>query len=217
MKPVELQGSNVRHEAGSDNLEGQCKPCQETGDVAADAGAHSQQTREEREHSEEQSDDDEGEHEPRGQVVVLRSMDIVSTRSDIVKANVNIPNKLRGHISSGAKVVRVRRVEGEVWVRLAADTPAIARHSTDLPERPARRGRGAWDVARVGLEEVDLVQRVGIASTTQQCEEDQQDGTGHEEQADEAQRHSYRCPISILFSLPASPDSIPSHRDRTYC
>lgn len=87
-------------------------------------------------------------------------------------------------------------------------TPAIAHHSTDLPERPARSGRGTWDVARIGLEEVDLVQWVGVANTTQQCEEDQQDGAGHEEQADKAQVYPYRCPISILSGLSSSPDSM---------
>lgn len=83
----------------------------------------------------------------------------------------NIPNELMRHINGGVKVAMAWGVEREVRVRATAITPAIALHCAQLPECPARNGWSAWDVARVGLEEVDLVQRVGVGSTTQQCEE----------------------------------------------
>jgi hypothetical protein len=63
-------GEYVRHEAGGDDLEGQCEPSQEAGDVAADARAQGQKTSEKRTHGEEQADDDEWEHESGRQVVV---------------------------------------------------------------------------------------------------------------------------------------------------
>lgn len=52
------------HETGRDDLESQSDPGQETGEVAGNAGADGQHTSEERAHGEEQTDDDEGEHEP---------------------------------------------------------------------------------------------------------------------------------------------------------
>jgi hypothetical protein len=54
-------------------LENQGDPGQETGEVAGNAGAHSQQASEERAHGEEQADNDEREHEPRRQEVVTRA------------------------------------------------------------------------------------------------------------------------------------------------
>lgn len=129
---------------------------------------------------------------------MVRSVDTALEQDLILReAMINIPNELRRHIGCGAKVVAVRRVEGEVWVGVTADTPAVVRHSTDLPECPARDGRRARDVTRVRLEEVDLIHRVAVANTTQKCEEDQQDGTGHEEQAQKAQSHPYGAQISI--------------------
>lgn len=64
---------HIRHETGGDDLESQSDPGQETGEVAGNAGADSQHTSEERADGEEQPNDEEGEHEPRRQEVMLCS------------------------------------------------------------------------------------------------------------------------------------------------
>lgn len=66
-------GNNLRHEAGGDDLEHPCNTNENTGQVASNARAQSQETYKQRHHSEEQGDEHEGEHESRHQEVVIRA------------------------------------------------------------------------------------------------------------------------------------------------
>lgn len=75
-------------------------------------------------------------------------------------------------------------------MRATAVISTAGGHIADVPEGPTSGGWGSWDVARVGLEEVNLIQGCAVARSAQECEEDEQDGTGREEKAEEAER----CP-----------------------
>lgn len=190
---------HLRHEASGDGLEGESQPREEARQVAPNAGAHSQQAREERDHGEEETNDDEGEHEPGRQEVmvgpVVDLLAIAPTASNFHLVQSNLPDKLLGNIVGRAEVTAAWGIEGEVGVRATAVTPTTGGHIADVPEGPTRGCRGPWDVARVGLEEVDLIQGCAIARSAQECEENEQDGTGREEKAEEAQRHScYKIP-----------------------
>lgn len=92
---------------------------------------------------------------------------------DVAQIAETIPDELRRHTGRGAEVVRVRRVEREIRVRVTTTTPAIGKHSANLPECPAGDGRSAGYIGRVRLEEVDLVEGVGVSSATKQCQEHQ--------------------------------------------
>lgn len=85
----------------------------------------------------------------------------------------NLPDKLMRHIGRRAKVVGVRGIEWEVRVRAPADALAICIHTAHIPEGPSRGDRSAWNIVRIGLEEVDLIQRGAVAGAAQQCEKDQ--------------------------------------------
>lgn len=76
-------------------------------------------------------------------------------------------------------------------MRASAIIATIGSHIADVPERPTRGCRRSWDITRVGLEEVHLIQWRGVSRSAQECEEDEQDGAGREEKAKEAQRRSY--------------------------
>lgn len=101
--------------------------------------------------------------------------------------SIYIPDELMRHIDGSVEVVGAWWVEWKVRVRATTYTPAIVVHTAHIPEGPARGGWSTWDVACIRLKEVDLVQRVRVTSTAQQCEENEQDGAGHEKQAQEAQ------------------------------
>lgn len=89
------------HQAGGDDLEEQCHPGHERREIASNAGAHGQEAGEEGHHGEEESDDQEGEDEPRSQEVVLRSDE-------------------RGRdIGRGVKVPVAGRVKWEVGIRFS--------------------------------------------------------------------------------------------------
>lgn len=103
----------------------------------------------------------------------------------------NLPDELLGHIFLSAKVTVAWGVEGEVGVRATAVIATTRSHIADVPECPTSGCRSSWDIARVGLEEVHLIQGCAVSRSAQKCKEDEQDGTGHEEQAEEAQRRSY--------------------------
>lgn len=75
-------------------------------------------------------------------------------------------------------------------MRASAVIATIGVHTAKVPERPTRGCWSSRDIARVGLEEVHLIQWCAVARSAQECEEDEQDGTGREEQAEEAQRRS---------------------------
>ena len=85
------------------------------------------------------------------------------------------------------KVTMAWGVEWEIHMGLSAVTPAVGVHSTEVPECPSRDRCCAWDISRVCLEEVDLVQGITVAYTSQQSEEDQQNRSCHEKQARKAQ------------------------------
>lgn len=123
---------------------------------------------------------------------MLSAVSYVSAGLPIARVNIHLLDELMRHIDCSVEVVVARGVEWEVGVRATAVTLAIRRDTAHVPECPARERWRPWDIARVGLEEVDLIERSVIARATQQCEEDQEDGAGHEEQAEEAKRHSYR-------------------------
>lgn len=82
-------------------------------------------------------------------------------------------------------------IEWEIWVRFSAVILAAISDSTEVPEGPTRRCRCTWDIPRVGLKEIDLVQRSVVVTPRQESEEDQQDGACHKEQAHKAQRRSF--------------------------
>lgn len=112
-----------------------------------------------------------------------------------------VPDELMRHIFSSVEVVGAWWVKWEVWVRATTVIPAIVRHTAYIPEGPARGGWSPWDVACIRLKEIDLVQRVRVTSTAQQCEENEQDGAGHEEQAQEAQCSSYGSLVSNCLCI----------------
>lgn len=103
----------------------------------------------------------------------------------------NLPDELLGDILHSAKVTVAWGVEGEVGVRATAVIATTGSHIADVPECPTSGCRSSWNIARIGLEEVHLIQRCAVSCSGQECEEDEQDGSGHEEQAEEAQRRSY--------------------------
>lgn len=62
---------SIRHETGSNDLEGQCKPGNESREIAANTCAHGQKAGEKGNHGEEQANNNEGEHEASHQEVVI--------------------------------------------------------------------------------------------------------------------------------------------------
>lgn len=181
---------HIRHETGCDNLESQGEPGQEARQIAGDASAHGQEASEEGAHGKEQPNDDEGEHEPRHQEVVLGARLIRLAQAHRRCFRGNILDELIRNILSRVEVTVAWGIEGEVRVRFPAVILPASSDPAEVPECPARERRCAGYIPGVGLEEVDLIERRGVATTGQKSQENQQDGACHKEQAHKAQRRS---------------------------
>lgn len=84
----------------------------------------------------------------------------------------DLPDKLTRDILGRVKVTVAWGVKWEIHMGISAVILAVL-HSAEVPEGPTRGWRCAWDISRVRLEEVNLVQRIAVACTSQQSEEDQ--------------------------------------------
>lgn len=164
---------------------------QESREPTANPHAHGRESSEEGDHTKEQGDDHEGEHEPGHQEVVVRTANCqLCVQRSLQKGNIShLPDELVRNIDGSIKVPVTRRVKGErrsvPWaIHLAVDD------RTHIPKRPSRQSRSTRNGTGVGFEKVDDVQRIRISCTTQERQEHQQEGRGCEEQAQEAQCRS---------------------------
>lgn len=170
------------HQGSDQSLEEQGEMDQESREPTANPHAHGRESSEEGDHTKEQGDDHEGEHEPGHQEVVVGTDELVR------------------NIDGSTKVPVTRRVKGErrsvPWaIHLAVDD------RTHVPKRPSRQSRSTRNGTGVGFEKVDDVQRIRISCTTQERQEHQQERRGCEEQAQEAQcrsgQHCEGCDSSL--------------------
>lgn len=75
----------------------------------------------------------------------------------------------------------------DVAAGIVAGAAIISAQGADVPEGPPRDGGSVRDIARVSLEEVNLVERVMVAGTGEKGEEDEEDGAGGEDEGKEGE------------------------------
>lgn len=130
---------------------------QEAREPTPNPDAHGSESSEEGNHTKEQGDDHEGEHEPGHQEVVVGT------------------NELVRDVDFSTEVPGTRRVKGER--RAVSWAIHLAVHDrTHIPKRPSRQNRSTRDGTGIGLQEVYDVQRIRISCTTQERQKHQQEG-----------------------------------------
>ncbi len=102
----------------------------------------------------------------------------------------NLPNELRRHALSGAKVPRrVKRIGRADAVALVA---VIGPSFASIPEGPSRKPGRAPDGGGVGTQEVDVVQRRPVTGAAENDKEEEQYSAGGQDERRERERRSCR-------------------------
>ena len=107
-----------------------------------------------------------------------------------IGSNWHVLVKLMRNSRLGVEVGLASRIQGKSRMHRTTSAFPIG-DSADIPERPSRLSRSAWDVGGIGLQEVDVVQGGVVDSAGQQGEEDEEDGTGGEEEGEEGEERSW--------------------------
>lgn len=189
----------LRHDSGDKGLEAQTKEGQERRDPTTNRYAHGRESTEERQDSEKQGDDHEGEHEPRHQEVVVGTGMVRSSFPIPQEEAVDLLNESRRNIDSSVEVPVTRGVEGKVGIVFTAVTLTIRGDCTEVPKRPSRRCWSARDGTGIGFQEVDDVGWVRIPHTSQEGQPHQEEARGHKEPAPKAPKRSYSEKSSVCF------------------